>query len=132
MRHWCIWQAHGQLGFDDHPDLAGSLLHTRHRIGRGDAQAIDKICLDIQRFKLTLDLRACTVYQHQANTEAAEQGNIIDQVMKTVILDSLAAKQNDHGFAPVRMNIGRRVSEPFDVFDYIWRLFQAGCSARLK
>jgi hypothetical protein len=32
------------------------------------------------------------VYQYQAYTKAAKQGNVIDQVMEAVILDGFTAK----------------------------------------
>ena len=43
-----------------------------------------------------LDLRACPVYQHQADSEAVEQGNIMHQIGKAVGGDGLAAENQDH------------------------------------
>ena len=46
------------------------------------------------------------MHQHQAYPQAAQQRDVIDQVMKAVVLDGFATEKHDNGLALVCMDIG--------------------------
>jgi hypothetical protein len=70
-------------------------------------------------FKATFDLWAGTVDQHQANAQAVQQHQVMNDVAEVRVLNAVARKHDDEGAIPVGIDIGGRVAEPIDVIGHI-------------
>jgi hypothetical protein len=62
------------------------------------------------------DLRASAVHQHQADAEAVEQGDVVNQVRKALVGDGFAVETDDKGLAAKGIDVRSRVAERLDEF----------------
>jgi len=65
---------------------------------------IDRLVVVLRQ--VGIDLRPCAVDHHQANAEAVQQANVIDDAGKVLMLDGFTAQHDDKGFSPMGINIG--------------------------
>ena len=74
---------------------------------RGDAQAAGKGRFKTGVVQPGLDLRATTKGHHQAHTQAAEQGNVVDDIDEVPVLDGIARHGQHNGSAAMSIDVRR-------------------------
>ena len=94
---------------------AGRVFHAFERVGIGDAQIVVKFRRDAAQFAAAFDLRARAMHQYQFHAEAVQQRDVVNDVGKIRMLDRVAAEHQHKRFTAMRVDIRRRVAEPFDV-----------------
>lgn len=105
--HRRVDQPHGQLAFQVGAQAADGFHHQRQVRFRRDSQAPHEGGLNAGAIQPCLDLRTGAKSHHQANTEAAEQGNVVDDVDEIAMGDGVAGNGQHHGPAPVGVDVGR-------------------------
>ena len=95
---------------------AGGVFHAFQGLLVGNAHAVAEAPFNLTQRYALIDLRASTMYQHQANAQAVKQGDILNDVGKVVVFDRLSAKHNDKGFTPVCINVRRRAAKQANTF----------------
>ena len=72
-----------------------------------------------------INLGADTVNQHKTHTQGVEQGDVVDDAGYLLALDKAAIDQDNKGFFPMRMDIGRRKPERFNKLGIFYRVHVA-------
>ncbi len=67
---------------------------------------------DLLLFTLRFNLRSGAIDQHQLDTEAAQNRNIVQQGIKPCAVNRFTVKGNDKSRAAVRVDVGRSGAEP--------------------
>ena len=88
------------------------LEHAVHRLGVGDAQAERVAALDVLLREDRLDLRPRAVDDDEADAEAVQQVQVVDDAEERVVGDDLAAERDDERPAAERVDVRRRRADP--------------------
>ncbi len=110
--HGRVGQPHGEACLDLHTHRTRRLHDAPQCILVGDAHAVDHLHLGTAQLQPLFDLGARAVYQHQPDSQAVEQGDVMDETGEGAVGDRFTAEGEHHGAATVRVDIGRSLAEP--------------------
>ena len=111
-----VVQAHGQASGDIQLQQTCRLLHQLKGFGIRDAGMLVVNRLVMVSGQVSVDLRARAIDHHQADPQAVQQANVIDDAGKIFMLNGFAAKHDDKRFSPMGVDIGNRMAESLDQF----------------
>src|SRR5690606_6047684 len=107
---------HGQARFDGDAQLADRVDYALQGCRVGDAQVLVKARRQPALSKTRFDLRARTVYQHQAYAETVQQNQVMDDIAEIRVGDAVAGQHDHEGAVAVGVDVGRGMAQPVDVF----------------
>ena len=111
-----IVQAHGETRGNIQLQQTRRLFHQLQGFGIGDAGMFMVNRLVVVSGQVGVDLRTRAINHHQADPEAVQQANVIDDAGKIFMLNGFAAKHDDKRFSPMGVDIGNRMAESLDQF----------------
>ena len=112
-----VVKAHRQTRGDVQLQQTGGLLNQLQRFSVGDAGMFVVDRLVMMCGQIRLDLRASTIHDDQANTQAMQQADVIDNTGEILMLNGFATQHDDKRLSPVGVDIGNRMAESLDQFD---------------
>ena len=108
----CVDKAHRQLRLDFNAQAADGILYAGERLVIGYAQAVYIAHFCLAQFQALFYLRACAMYQNQADVEGMEQCDIMHKAFE-IPVHGFAAEHQHKGRAAMRLDIGGGLADVF-------------------
>ena len=83
--------------------------------GIGNSHAVVEDGFQSRLFQALGDLWPGAVHQHQSHPQAAEQGDVVENAGKVLVLGHLAPQHQHEGLAPVRIDVGCGIPQPANI-----------------
>ena len=94
--HGRVHQPHGQLAFNVGAQAANGFHHQRQMVIGRNPKPAGEGGFQAGIIQPRLDLRAATKGHHQSHTQAAKQGDVVDDINKIAVLYGIAGHGQHH------------------------------------
>ena len=112
--HGGVGEPHGELGCDVVLQATAHLLDDGEALVIGDPDALVVLGLDAGTGQRFVVLRTGAEYQHQANAQGLQQGDIADDVGKIGVAEGFPPHHQHEGGASVHIDVGGRLPKGID------------------
>ena len=99
------------MAFEVGAQAADGFHDQRQVLIGGDAQAAGEAGFEAGVVQAGLDLRPAAEGDHKFDAEAAEQGNVVDDVDEVAVFDGVTGHGEDDGAAAVGVDVRRGVAK---------------------
>ncbi|MNJ17560.1 hypothetical protein D3C77_118430 [compost metagenome] len=109
---------HRQARLDSDAQVPHGVDHTFQGRGIGDAHAAMVVRGQAAAGQAAFDLRTRAMHQHQANPQAVQQDQVVDDIAEVGVLDAVSGKHDHKGAVAVGIDVRRSMTQPIDVFGH--------------